>query len=127
MKLSASMRELPCRKERSTTNFSERNKMLFTRGNQSEFSIHLTSAFQRLGRRLQLATLAFLAMFALAGLLLGQPAMAAEKVELSVDVSKPGPTISRNIFGQFAEHLGHGVYGGIWVGPNSTIPNTRGI
>jgi len=101
--------------------------MLFTRGNQSEFSIHLTSAFQRLGRRLQLATLAFLAMFALAGLLLGQPAMAAEKVELSVDVSKPGPTISRNIFGQFAEHLGHGVYGGIWVGPNSTIPNTRGI
>jgi alpha-L-arabinofuranosidase len=55
------------------------------------------------------------------------PALAADKVELSVDVSKPGPTISRNIFGQFAEHLGHGVYGGIWVGPDSNIPNTRGI
>jgi alpha-N-arabinofuranosidase len=38
-----------------------------------------------------------------------------------------GPVISRHIFGQFAEHLGRGVYEGIWVGPDSTIPNTRGI
>jgi alpha-L-arabinofuranosidase len=36
-------------------------------------------------------------------------------------------TISRFIYGQFAEHLGHGIYGGIWVGENSAIPNTRGI
>ena len=36
-------------------------------------------------------------------------------------------TISRYIYGQFAEHLGHGIYGGIWVGENSSIPNTRGI
>ena len=50
-----------------------------------------------------------------------------EKVKLSIDVSKPGPKIDRNIFGQFAEHLGHGVYEGIWVGPDSNIPNTRGI
>jgi alpha-N-arabinofuranosidase len=35
--------------------------------------------------------------------------------------------IDRNIFGQFAEHLGQGVYEGIWVGPDSKIPNTRGI
>jgi alpha-N-arabinofuranosidase len=55
------------------------------------------------------------------------PLMAAQKVELSVDVSKTGAKIDRNIFGQFAEHLGHGVYEGIWVGPDSTIPNTRGI
>ena len=51
----------------------------------------------------------------------------AQRVELSVDVSKTGAKIDRNIFGQFAEHLGHGVYEGIWVGPDSTIPNTRGI
>jgi alpha-N-arabinofuranosidase len=51
----------------------------------------------------------------------------AQKVELSVDVSKAGAKIDRNIFGQFAEHLGHGVYEGIWVGPDSKIPNTRGI
>src|SRR5512141_1926153 len=36
-------------------------------------------------------------------------------------------TISRFIYGQFAEHLGHGIYGGVWVGENSPIPNTRGI
>jgi alpha-N-arabinofuranosidase len=51
----------------------------------------------------------------------------AQQVELSVDVSKAGPKIDRNIFGQFAEHLGHGIYDGIWVGLDSTIPNTRGI
>ena len=55
------------------------------------------------------------------------PASAQQKVELSVDASKPGAKIDRNIFGQFAEHLGHGVYEGIWVGPDSKIPNTRGI
>ena len=54
-------------------------------------------------------------------------AAAAEKVELAVDASKPGAKIDRNIFGQFAEHLGHGIYEGIWVGRNSEIPNTRGI
>lgn len=36
-------------------------------------------------------------------------------------------TISRFMYSQFAEHLGHGIYGGIWVGENSPIPNTRGI
>ncbi|HKT35900.1 MAG TPA: alpha-L-arabinofuranosidase C-terminal domain-containing protein [Nitrospira sp.] len=51
----------------------------------------------------------------------------AQQVELSVDASKPGAKIDRNLFGQFAEHLGHGVYEGLWVGPDSKIPNTRGI
>lgn len=68
-----------------------------------------------------------LVSFTLTALLLTAPALAADKVELRVDVSKAGPKIDRNIFGQFAEHLGHGVYEGIWVGPDSTIPNTRGI
>lgn len=36
-------------------------------------------------------------------------------------------TIHRNIYGHFAEHLGRGIYGGIWVGEDSSIPNTRGI
>lgn len=35
--------------------------------------------------------------------------------------------INRNIYGQFTEHLGACIYGGIWVGPHSSIPNTRGI
>jgi alpha-N-arabinofuranosidase len=46
---------------------------------------------------------------------------------MAVDTSKLGAKIDRNIFGQFAEHLGTGVYEGIWVGPDSKIPNTRGI
>jgi alpha-N-arabinofuranosidase len=44
-----------------------------------------------------------------------------------VSADKPGPTISREIFGQFSEMLGEGVYGGIWVGKDSRIPNVRGI
>ena len=65
--------------------------------------------------------------FALLSLALSVSAIAADKVKLSVDVSKTGAKIDRNIFGQFAEHLGHGIYDGIWVGPDSPIPNTRGI
>jgi alpha-N-arabinofuranosidase len=64
---------------------------------------------------------------ALIGLGLLSPATAAEKVEVSIDASKAGAKIDRNLFGQFAEHLGHGIEGGIWVGRDSTIPNTRGI
>jgi alpha-N-arabinofuranosidase len=69
----------------------------------------------------------FLLIFALLSTVLTTPAMAADKVALSVDLSKTSAKIDRNIFGQFAEHLGHGVYEGIWVGPDSSIPNTRGI
>lgn len=35
--------------------------------------------------------------------------------------------IHRNIYGHFAEHLGRGIYEGIWVGEDSPIPNTDGI
>jgi len=35
--------------------------------------------------------------------------------------------INPNIYGHFAEHLGNCVYEGIWVGPDSNIPNVRGI
>jgi len=55
------------------------------------------------------------------------PMMAQEKAHLSIDASKNGAKIDRNLFGQFAENLGHGLYEGIWVGPDSPIPNTRGI
>ncbi len=52
---------------------------------------------------------------------------AQNHAHLSIDASKPGAKIDRNLFGQFAENLGHGLYEGIWVGPDSPIPNTRGI
>jgi alpha-N-arabinofuranosidase len=53
--------------------------------------------------------------------------VAAQDVSGSIDAAHPGPVISRNIQGQFAEHLGRDIYDGIWVGPESSIPNTRGI
>jgi alpha-L-arabinofuranosidase len=56
-----------------------------------------------------------------------QTAQAVDQIDLVVDASKTGATIDRNIFGQFAEHLGHGIYEGVWVGRDSPIPNTRGI
>lgn len=34
--------------------------------------------------------------------------------------------IHKEIYGQFAEHLGSCIYGGLWVGPKSNIPNTDG-
>ena len=51
----------------------------------------------------------------------------AGKVTVTLHASETGPKISRHLFGQFAEHLGRGIYEGIWVGPDSPIPNTRGI
>src|ERR1044071_9367817 len=49
------------------------------------------------------------------------------RVELIVHHDRPGAKINREIYGQFAEHLGRGIYEGIWVGENSKIPNTRGF
>ena len=47
-------------------------------------------------------------------------------VELTIDANKPGARIDPALHGQFMEHLGRNVYEGIWVGADSTIPNTRG-
>jgi alpha-N-arabinofuranosidase len=46
---------------------------------------------------------------------------------ITIEGDRPGAVINPNIYGQFVEHLGRGVYEGIWVGPDSPIPNTRGI
>lgn len=37
-----------------------------------------------------------------------------------------GEIIPKEIYGQFAEHLGACIYGGLWVGPESDIPNVDG-
>ncbi|KKI87473.1 MULTISPECIES: alpha-N-arabinofuranosidase [Shouchella] len=36
-------------------------------------------------------------------------------------------TISKHIYGHFSEHLGRCIYEGLWVGEDSSIPNTDGI
>jgi alpha-N-arabinofuranosidase len=50
---------------------------------------------------------------------------AANTITLQTD--KVEINISKDIYGQFAEHLGRCVYEGIWVGENSPIPNTKGF
>jgi alpha-N-arabinofuranosidase len=47
--------------------------------------------------------------------------------QLVVVTNNPGPVISKDIYGHFSEHLGTCIYGGLWVGTNSKIPNTYGI
>ena len=44
---------------------------------------------------------------------------------INLDIA--GPTISRHLYGHFAEHLGRCIYGGFWVGEDSEIPNEGGI
>jgi alpha-L-arabinofuranosidase len=54
-------------------------------------------------------------------------AAAAATASAVLRADQPGPVVNKNVYGHFAEHLGRGIYEGIWVGPGSPIPNTRGI
>jgi len=47
--------------------------------------------------------------------------------QLVIIANNTGPVISKDIYGHFSEHLGSCIYGGIWVGKESSIPNTYGI
>lgn len=47
--------------------------------------------------------------------------------QLVIVANNPGPVISKDIYGHFSEHLGTCIYGGLWVGKDSKIPNTDGI
>jgi alpha-N-arabinofuranosidase len=55
------------------------------------------------------------------------PDSARAETRIVVQSGKPGPTIHKDVYGQFAEHLGRLVYDGIWVGEGSSIPNVRGF
>jgi len=54
-------------------------------------------------------------------------AWAQQRDRITVDGGQGHVRISKYIYGQFAENLGRSNYGGIWVGPNSKIPNYDGI
>ena len=47
--------------------------------------------------------------------------------QLVLVTNHTGPVISKDIYGHFSEHLGNCIYGGLWVGLDSRIPNTYGI
>jgi alpha-L-arabinofuranosidase len=46
---------------------------------------------------------------------------------LTIHPEDPIAVINPNLYGHFAEHLGRCIYDGIWVGPDSPIPNTDGF
>ena len=48
-------------------------------------------------------------------------------ISIHVDATRPGAVISRYIYGHFSEHLGRCVYGGLFVGKDSPIPNVNGM
>ena len=49
------------------------------------------------------------------------------QTKIIVNLDELGSYIDPNIYGQFSEHLGSCIYGGIWVGEDSEIPNTNGF
>lgn len=66
----------------------------------------------------------------LAATALATPALAdtaGTPTTATLHADTPGPTYDARIFTQFAEHLGNGIYGGLWVGNDKSIPNTNGF
>ena len=49
------------------------------------------------------------------------------QTRITIDTAQKKSTISPYIYGHFAEHLGRCIYDGLWVGPDSPIPNNEGI
>lgn len=57
---------------------------------------------------------------------LSLPSTAKNNFTITLNLNENASTIAPEIYGQFAEHLGNCIYGGIWVGEDSEIPNTNG-
>ena len=63
----------------------------------------------------------------LAGLcLLAPAALNAQDATVKIHDAGTGVTIPAEIYGQFSEHLGRCIYGGLWVGKDSKVPNING-
>jgi len=59
-------------------------------------------------------------------ILLGYFTLRAQDARLIIHADEGKTKINKNIYGHFSEHLGRCIYGGIWVGPDSDIPNVDG-
>ena len=58
--------------------------------------------------------------------LVGILSMANAQTTATLHADQGQQIIPKEIYGQFAEHLGSCIYGGLWVGEGSDIPNTKG-
>ena len=55
-----------------------------------------------------------------------RPCDASSQNKIVVHADQGKVIINKNIYGHFAEHLGHCIYGGFYVGDtNKIIPNTE--
>lgn len=60
-------------------------------------------------------------------LLAASMSLSAQKsATITLHAAQGTQIIPKEIYGQFAEHLGTCIYGGLWVGENSDIPNMKG-
>jgi alpha-L-arabinofuranosidase len=66
-------------------------------------------------------------LLALLAIVIAAAPHAQQRASAVVHADQPGARIDRHIYGQFAEHLGRGIYEGIWVGESSPIPNEHGF
>ncbi|MCL2095302.1 MAG: alpha-N-arabinofuranosidase [Oscillospiraceae bacterium] len=48
-------------------------------------------------------------------------------LKMIISHDTPGSKIDKNIYGHFSEHLGRCIYGGLFVGEDSDIPNVNGM
>ena len=65
-------------------------------------------------------------LFAAWVLCMAIPAMAQKESKVTLHTDQAKQLIPKEIYGQFAEHLGTCIYGGLWVGEESPVPNTNG-
>ena len=61
-----------------------------------------------------------------AAILTSRRGFSLEPAGVGIDASKEIGLIRPELHGQFAEHLGTCIYGGLWVGRNSPVPNIDG-
>ena len=55
----------------------------------------------------------------------GASRLAGSRIDVLLD--EPIGTIAPELYGHFVENLGGVVYDGVWVGPNSRVPNVAGV
>lgn len=89
---------------------------------------HQSSKSSRTNSLIRGSKRSLLSLFFLVCLLAQSLIQAQDKVNIYVNADQGKHTISRHIYGHFAEHLGRCIYGGFYVGEdNKVIPNTDGV
>ncbi|MDR0833860.1 MAG: alpha-N-arabinofuranosidase [Candidatus Symbiothrix sp.] len=65
-------------------------------------------------------------LIVLLGILVCANGFAQQNAVITLHPEDANTQISKHVYGHFAEHLGSCIYGGLWVGEDSPVPNTNG-